>query len=256
MAKTRMITTDFRSDTWIDSLDPLEKLLYIYCFTNDKTSWCGATEIPLKKIWYETWIDRDMVSKILWRFESEWKVIYYNWYLIVKNFIRRHFNWFDSPDKWSKNNQLKSIEYAILQLSDDVYTKCYGFITGFSDVCNQEWKGLCRGLQGISKGIVPSPLPLSSPLPLPSKKSTTFVPPILDDVEQYFQEKWYTEYGAKKAFDYYDVAWWKDSNGKQIKNWKQKMISVWFKPEYEIKKTDQKTKTKSLPQDIYSLYQS
>jgi hypothetical protein len=34
------------------------------------------------------------------------------------------------------------------------------------------------------------------------------------------------------------------------------MISVWFKPEYEIKKTDQKTKTKSLPQDIYSLYQS
>ena len=83
-----------------------------------------------------------------------------------------------------------------------------------------------------------------------------FIPPSLDDVKQYFQEKWYTEYGAKKAFDYYDVAWWKDSNGKQIKNRKQKMISVWFKPEYEIKKTDQKTKTKSLPQDIYSLYQS
>lgn len=68
------------------------------------------------------------------------------------------------------------------------------------------------------------------------KKSTTFIAPTVDDVITYFKEKWYREDIAKKAFDYYDVAWWKDSNGKQIKNWKQKMISVWFKLEYEITK--------------------
>lgn len=143
-----MISTDFRSDTWIDWLDPIEKLLYIYCFTNDKSSWCWATEIPLKKIWYETWIDRDMVSKILSRFEKEEKVIYCSWYLIVKNFIRRHFSWIDSPDKWSKNNQLKAIEDEISKLPNDVYKKCCGFIIWFDDICNQENKGLARGLQG------------------------------------------------------------------------------------------------------------
>jgi len=164
MAKTRMISTDFRSDTWIDWLDPIEKLLYIYCFTNDKSSWCWATEIPLKKIWYETWIDRDMVSKILSRFETEEKVIYCSGYLIVKNFIRRHFSWIDSPDKWSKNNQLKAIEEEIGKLPNEVYNRCCGFVIWFDDICNQENKGLARGLQGACKGVVPSPLPSSSPL--------------------------------------------------------------------------------------------
>jgi len=109
MAKTRMISTDFWSDTWVDSLDPIEKLIYIYCFSNDKSSWCWATEIPIKKIAYETGLDRDMVRKILNRFSNEWRIIYYWWYLILKNFLKHHFNWMDSPEKRSKNNQLKAI---------------------------------------------------------------------------------------------------------------------------------------------------
>lgn len=169
MSKTRMISTDLWSDTWIDWLDPIEKLLYIYCFTNDKSSWCWATEIPIKKIWYETGVDRDMVSKILKRFEDDGKVIYYNWYLLVKNFIKRHFSGVDSPDKRSKNNQLKAIEEEVRRLSDDLYCKCYGFITWFSDICNQKDKGLVRGLQGACKGIVPLPSPSPSSLPLSSK---------------------------------------------------------------------------------------
>jgi hypothetical protein len=36
---------------------------------------------------------------------------------------------------------------------------------------------------------------------------------------------------AKRAFDYYDVANWKDSKNNQVKNWKQKMRGVWFKDE-------------------------
>lgn len=63
-----------------------------------------------------------------------------------------------------------------------------------------------------------------------------FTAPQLSEVESYFTENGYTKESAIKAFNYYDVANWKDSTGKQVKNWKQKMQSVWFKDENKIKK--------------------
>lgn len=59
--------------------------------------------------------------------------------------------------------------------------------------------------------------------------------PTLKEVIEYFIEKGFREDVAKKAFEYYDVAGWKDSNGKSVLNWKQKMQSVWFKDENKNK---------------------
>lgn len=69
--------------------------------------------------------------------------------------------------------------------------------------------------------------------------SKEFAPPILNEVIDYFKENNYTEIVAKKAFEFYSVANWHDSNGKPVKNWKQKMLSVWFKPENLIKKPNE-----------------
>lgn len=66
------------------------------------------------------------------------------------------------------------------------------------------------------------------------KKKDGFTPPLVEDVVLYFAENGYSDYSARKAFDYYHVAGWKDSKGNEVKNWKQKMISVWFKDEYKI----------------------
>lgn len=63
-----------------------------------------------------------------------------------------------------------------------------------------------------------------------------FTPPTLQEVKDFFAEKGYSPEAGQRAFDYYNTANWKDSNGKQVKNWKQKMIAVWFKPENEQKK--------------------
>ncbi len=63
-----------------------------------------------------------------------------------------------------------------------------------------------------------------------------FTPPTLQEVKDFFLEKGYLPEAGQKAFDYYNEANWKDSTGKQVKNWKQKMIAVWFKPENEQKK--------------------
>lgn len=69
------------------------------------------------------------------------------------------------------------------------------------------------------------------------KKPKKFTPPTEEDVINYFLEKGYTEESAKKAFQYYDEGNWKDASGRQVKNWKQKMIGVWFKDENKIKST-------------------
>ena len=60
-----------------------------------------------------------------------------------------------------------------------------------------------------------------------------FIPPEIEDVITYFSENGYSQESARKAFKYYSEAEppWTDSKGSKVKNWKQKMIGVWFKPE-------------------------
>jgi hypothetical protein len=64
-----------------------------------------------------------------------------------------------------------------------------------------------------------------------NKNNKTFTPPQILDVKNYFKENGYSESAGEKAFNYYDVSNWVDSKGNKIKNWKQKMQGVWFKPE-------------------------
>lgn len=51
-----------------------------------------------------------------------------------------------------------------------------------------------------------------------------FAPPLYEEVKQYAVQK-EREDLAKPFFDYYEAGEWKDSNGKQVKNWKQKFIT-------------------------------
>jgi hypothetical protein len=68
-----------------------------------------------------------------------------------------------------------------------------------------------------------------------NKYRRAFAAPSLEDVRKYFAENEYSVGAADKAFAYYNEAGWVDSKGNKVRNWKQKMISVWFKPENKIK---------------------
>jgi hypothetical protein len=61
-----------------------------------------------------------------------------------------------------------------------------------------------------------------------------FLPPSIEQVKEYFSENGYTQEAGIKAWKYYHASEWRDRNDKQIKNWKQKMIAVWFKDEHKI----------------------
>ena len=61
-----------------------------------------------------------------------------------------------------------------------------------------------------------------------------FKNPTLEEVKQYFHENGYSEQSAITAFEYYEAGGWIDARGKKVRNWKQKMISVWFKQDNKI----------------------
>lgn len=66
------------------------------------------------------------------------------------------------------------------------------------------------------------------------RKTIVFVAPSATEVKNYFSENGYSDVAGQKAFDYYNTANWKDSQGKPVKNWKQKMQGVWFKDENKM----------------------
>jgi hypothetical protein len=70
--------------------------------------------------------------------------------------------------------------------------------------------------------------------PKRKKSKNEFIPPTQEQVVSYFKEKGYSDIQAKKAFEYYSVADWKDRNGDKVINWKQKMIANWMKEEHKI----------------------
>lgn len=69
------------------------------------------------------------------------------------------------------------------------------------------------------------------------KELKKFVAPTENEVIAYFKEKGYKIEIAKRAFLYYSEQDWHDSRGKPIKNWKGKMVAVWFKEENKAQDT-------------------
>lgn len=74
------------------------------------------------------------------------------------------------------------------------------------------------------------------------KEKVKFIPPTILEVENYFIENNFSKDLAKRAYNFYNIADWKDSKGKKVKNWKQKMQGVWFKEENKEKKAFEQKK--------------
>ena len=93
MSKLRSVSTAFWSDPFIEELTPSEKLLFLYLVTNEKTNMLGIYEASIKKISFETGINKETVTKALKGFESLNKVKYLNNYVILVNFMKhQNFN--------------------------------------------------------------------------------------------------------------------------------------------------------------------
>jgi len=115
MSKNRYINTKIWSDNYYINLDPIEKLLFMYILTNEKTNICGIYEIPLKIMAVETGIDRDMIEKIFKRFEADNKIKYNNGWVAIRNFIK-HQKISDNPNDKINIGIKTSLENSPIEL--------------------------------------------------------------------------------------------------------------------------------------------
>lgn len=78
MADYRQIHTSIWKDQWFMDLDPSEKLLFIYLFSNEQASMSGLYKVPPKVIAFETGLDMQQVRDAMAKFDRDGKV-HYDW---------------------------------------------------------------------------------------------------------------------------------------------------------------------------------
>lgn len=113
MAKYRTINVKFWDDTYTCNLDPIEKLLFLYIFSNPLTKISGIYEIQTKRIAFDTGIDKEMVEKVLKRFSEDGKITYSDGWIYVKNFIKNQS--INASVLQGIEREIQDIPYAIIE---------------------------------------------------------------------------------------------------------------------------------------------
>lgn len=120
MAKQRIIKDNFWTDTYIEKLDPSEKLMYLYILTNPQNNISGAYEIQNRRIGFETGFDVEVVENILQRFETDEKITRFEDWIILNNFHKHQS--FESPKMITGLNKiLESYPKEIQELLKEIY---------------------------------------------------------------------------------------------------------------------------------------
>ena len=84
MAKQRFINTKLWSDSWVRTLKPFDRYLFLYLLTNEHTDICGIYELPLEVISFETGLPKNTLSKCMDTLKP--KVFYVDGWVWLVNF--------------------------------------------------------------------------------------------------------------------------------------------------------------------------
>lgn len=218
--KLRSVNTRFWEDSFIEGLNPNEKLIFLYLLTNPMTNLIGIYEITIKRISYDTALKSDTVLKALKGFERLNKVLYFENHIVLPNFLK---------NQCLNDNMKIGVLKLFAEFPISLKIKLLG--NDYQTLSNdyQTLRNALLKLNGIEREFkIEGELEVKKPKP-------QFIPPLIEDVISYFLENGYSEESAKKAFNHYSLANWHDTEGKPVLSWKQKMNTVWFKEENLIK---------------------
>jgi hypothetical protein len=97
MGTHRYIATSFWDDEWVQTLDPSEKLLYLYLMTNPLTNIAGIYKITEKRISFDSGFNIDTLRGIFEKFERAGKAYRMGEYVILPSWPK-HQNWENKED--------------------------------------------------------------------------------------------------------------------------------------------------------------
>lgn len=176
MSVSRLINSKFWSDSFVvDKLNPLDRYLFLYFLTNEKTNICGVYELPLRTIANETGLDKEEILRMLERLSG--KVEYRDGWVCLVNFVKH------------QNTKSRDVRAGIDKLLENLPEEI------------SLWVGQCRDGGGIVprqpevSNLIKSNL-IKSNLTLKSKVGDTYS----EDFESFWKE--YPEkVGKSKAFE-------------------------------------------------------
>ncbi len=117
MATQRYISTSFWDDEWIQTLDPSEKLLYLYLMTNPLTNIAGVYKITDRRISFDTGFNLDTIRHILCKFEKAGKAYRKDEYIAIPSWPKHQ--------KWEKNTK---VETGIILILKELEPELLGFL--------------------------------------------------------------------------------------------------------------------------------
>lgn len=86
--KHRIVNDSFWTDSYVEELDPSEKLVFLYMLTNPLCNICGIYEIRSKRIAYETGFDKEVIERILERFVRDRRIMRVDDWVVLVNFAK------------------------------------------------------------------------------------------------------------------------------------------------------------------------
>lgn len=102
MAKQRYIKPKFWSDAYIQELDANTKLLYLYLMTNEHNNIAWIYEITEKTMCFEISYPSNTLSKGIDKLSKDWKIIYIDWWMILKNHVKNQNTKSQTVKDWIK----------------------------------------------------------------------------------------------------------------------------------------------------------
>lgn len=223
MAIYRNISMSFWTDSKVDDdFTPEDKYFYLYLLTNPHTNICGCFEISMKQMCRETGYNEDTVRRLLDRMEHQHAVVRYSHATKEVLIVNWHkYNWTKSEKMLSGVVEVaKYIKNPDFRLYISEILASYGIKTDTISI------GYTEGME-TSVSVTVSDTEENPPLKGGmggKRKAKEFVPPTLEEVQAYCKER-NSSVDPKQFHEYFTVGDWKDSEGKPVKNWKQKLLT-------------------------------
>lgn len=219
MAIKRIVSTEFWTDSKVvDLFSPEDKYFMLYLLTNPHTTQLGIYKLNEKIAAFEIGYSVESVKVLLERFETKYELIKFSKdtkEVAIKNFLKHSIVKGGKPVEdllvkeinFVKDKSLIDWVFEILSHEVNLNETVLKVInTKYNDNDNEE---SYHDSYNDSLKVV---------------KPTVFIKPTIDEIKAYCTERC-NDVDPIKFFDYFTAGDWKDSEGKPVKNWKQKIIT-------------------------------
>lgn len=209
MAGYRQFHTKFWKDEWLIDLEPLERYLFCYLFTNDLSSISGIYKLPLKVIVNETGLEKEFIMVTLQKFQDAQKIFYKNGVMWVVNMKTYHKN--ASPHTMVKvNNDLLEIPNCDVKNAYLYYEKTGIYSIDTVSILNSESLSVSKSVsKSLNENTSEQEKELDTPLVSPVQRMievvTGLMPSNINDIKALDEITAMnpTQPDVKAAYDWY-----------------------------------------------------